>query len=91
MPIVIQLMLNFSGIMGSMTIFQDPNPPLIILFIGLVISTVFMQGTLHNVGHGIFVIGGAVWAYLEITDGVNWFRRGLGAVVMADIFYNLIR
>jgi hypothetical protein len=31
----------------------------------------------------------AVWAYLELTDGANWFRRVLGAGALAYLVVRL--
>ena len=43
---------------------------------------------MHDVATAVFFMGLTVWAYLELTDGVNWFRRALG---VAGLVYVLVR
>jgi hypothetical protein len=31
------------------------------------------------------------WAYLEITEGASYFRRALGAVVLASVLMSFLR
>jgi hypothetical protein len=59
---------------------QFPNAPLIVALAGSVLSRA-MDGRLGDYGDAIGRLGLAVFAYLELTDGANWFRRLLGAVV----------
>jgi hypothetical protein len=58
---------------------QFPNAPLIIAFISGLVA-----GMLHGAGHreavAISFLAMAIWAYLELVDGVNWFRHLLGLV-----------
>lgn len=70
---------------GKIVIGQRPNLPLIVWFVAMVLGWVITGGVLAKlfsvVGFGsIFT-----WAYLEIFQGVNYFRRILGVVVMALI------
>jgi len=65
----------------SFPIAQFPNPPLLIAFAGWLLGAV-ANGKAHDVGRSIFTLGLAVWAWEEATDGVNWFRRVLGAGVL---------
>ena len=65
---------------------QFPNPPLIIGLLAL---------GLRHLASGVWAIAFAVvgyafigaWAYLELTMGVNLFRRALGA---AGLAYTLV-
>lgn len=42
----------------------------------------FAHGQVRSYALAIDNLAIAVWAYLEITDGVNWFRRLLGSAVL---------
>ena len=66
----------------SFPIVQFPNPPLLVAFAGWGLAAV-AHGTAHDVGRLAFVAGLGVWALMEVTAGVNWFRRlvGVGALV----------
>ena len=37
------------------------------------------DGAVHNGARIVGTVGLAVWAVLELAQGVNWFRRALGA------------
>ncbi|MBU6338154.1 MAG: hypothetical protein KGR19_10150 [Acidobacteria bacterium] len=63
-------------------LWQFPNPPLILALLGLVAGWL-TTGTVHSVARALFVVGFAVFAWLELFDGVNWFRRLIGAGALA--------
>ncbi len=67
---------------------QLPNPPLIVAIVGLLISKV-SSGILHKLGATVYTIAIIIWAYEEITSGVNWFRRLLGVIVLLTVAYSL--
>ncbi len=56
---------------------QFPNNPLIVAFLAGQVAT-----RLHGAGHvdaqAISYLAMAIWAYLELAHGVNWFRHLLG-------------
>lgn len=60
-------------------IVQFPNLPLIIAFVAGQ-STRVAGGTTHTYLASIAYLAMTVWAYEELTRGVNWFRRVLGLV-----------
>jgi hypothetical protein len=63
---------------------QFPNPPLIIGLVALgarYLATGVVADVLAAVGY-VFI---AIWAYLELTAGVNMFRRALGLAGLAYI------
>lgn len=63
---------------------QFPNPPLIIGLAALgarYLATGAVADVLAAVGY-VFI---AIWAYLELTAGVNMFRRALGLAGLAYI------
>jgi hypothetical protein len=75
---------------GGVVIWQNPNPFLIAWAILTVISLLF-GGTLSDIiswaAHAALII----WALLEIFKGVNYFRRGLGVVVLLFAIMSLMQ
>ena len=63
----------------SFPIAQFPNPPLLFALAGWGVTRIASPGAVHDWGQAVNAIGIAAWAWLELTDGVNWFRRLLGA------------
>jgi hypothetical protein len=60
-------------------IVQFPNAPLIIAFVAGEVAK-HTRGTGHSYSSAASYLALAVWAYLELVDGSNWFRRVLGLV-----------
>lgn len=76
--------------LNGYTLAQVPNPPIIIAVIGSIGSRFLSQdGTLYFVARALFFMGLTVWAWLELSDGVNLFRRALGAAGLAWALYLL--
>lgn len=71
-----------------MKILQVPNAPLIIAISGLIVSKV-PNILLHKLGATTYTIAIIIWAYEEITSGINWIRRLLGLVVIFTVVYSL--
>lgn len=69
---------------------QFPNVPLIVSLAGSVLAGIAGDRT-AGYAEAISRLGLAVFAYLELTDGVNWFRRALGAVVLVWLVVTLGR
>jgi len=69
-------------------IFQKPNLPLIVAFVAWVMSHVLPYGQLNFAAALIYFGALFTWAWMEIFQGVNTFRRILGIVVMAFIVIN---
>lgn len=66
---------------GKLVIGQSPNAPILAWAI-LVVANLF----LHN--PHVAILQNTVlfaWAYLELTEGVNYFRKLLGAVVLIGV------
>jgi hypothetical protein len=57
---------------------QFPNAPLIVAFGGWAVAAA-TDGSVHHYARATFYVGLAAWGWEELTDGVNWFRRALGA------------
>jgi len=72
---------------GGFVLAQWPNPPLWVALAGALVARLG-HGRVHDVATAVFFMGLTVWAYLEVTDGVNWFRRALG---VAGLAYALVR
>ena len=75
------------GYPPSYPVVQAPNAPLLVALAGSVVSKV-ASGKASDYGSAVFYLGLAVWAYLELTDGTNAFRRVVGA---AAIVYLVVR
>ena len=73
------------------TVGQAPNPPLIVAMIGLVLSLILPDGSLsYAIARGVFLIAFTVWAWEELSDGVNGFRRCLGAAGLLLVLVLLV-
>ena len=67
---------------GNIVIAQPPNPPLILWGIVSLLKLVFTDG-LANVALDLIAYGSLfTWAWLELFQGVNYFRRTLGLIVL---------
>lgn len=69
---------------------QLPNLPLIVALAGSVVAGL-AGGRTANYSEAVSRIGLAVFGYLELTDGANWFRRLLGAAVLVQLVVALGR
>jgi len=63
----------------SYPIVQFPNTPLILAFVSGLIAQ-HSHGSEHSDAQAVSYLAMAVWAYLELFQGVNAFRRLLGLV-----------
>ena len=57
---------------------QPPNAPLWIALAAWLLAAP-TDGSVHAYARATFYAALAAWAWLELTDGTNWFRRLLGA------------
>jgi hypothetical protein len=67
---------------GRIVIWQTPNLPLWGWLIFKILAMIFdsgKTGTNLTLFSKFFLF---TWAFLELTQGVNYFRRGLGLVVL---------
>lgn len=62
---------------------QFPNPPLWMAIFGW-LAAAATDGSAHAYARGAFYAGLAGWAWLELLDGVNAYRRVLG---LAGVVY----
>lgn len=63
----------------SFPLVQFPNAPLLVGLAALLVAGI-TEGSVHNYARATFYAALAVWAWGELTAGVNWVRRMLGAV-----------
>jgi hypothetical protein len=63
----------------SYPIVQFPNAPLILAFVSGLLAQ-HSHGHEHAYAQAISYLAMAIWAYLELFQGVNTFRRLLGLV-----------
>jgi hypothetical protein len=67
---------------GNLVIIQPPNLPILVWVTVTLLKFVFQSGSVY-LGLDAIAFGSLfTWAWLELFDGVNYFRRGLGLVVL---------
>ena len=67
---------------GNIVIAQPPNPPIILWGVASLLKLVFTSG-LTNVALDLIAFGSLfTWAWMELFQGVNYFRRTLGLIVL---------
>jgi hypothetical protein len=70
---------------GNVVIAQMPNPPLITGLVATFLQIIFPSGSIHT---ALYLVGfGALftWAWQELFEGVNYFRRALGLIGLLSI------
>ncbi|WP_224095421.1 hypothetical protein [Nostoc sp. MS1] len=70
---------------GKIVIAQAPNLPLIVWIVTSLLSLIFTTGTIHTVLDVVATGSLFTWAWLELFEGVNYFRRTLGFVVLIGL------
>jgi hypothetical protein len=63
---------------GRFPLVQPPNAPLLVA-LGAWVLAALTDDPVHAYARAAFYAAIAAWAWLELTEGVNWFRRVLGA------------
>ena len=69
---------------------QLPNPPLLVA-LAAIATAALTHGRVADYATAIGKVGLAAFAYLELAEGVNWFRRVLGAAVLVQVVVTLAR
>lgn len=69
---------------------QFPNAPLLI-YVAAETATRVATGWVHEIAWALSRVALIIWAYEEAARGVNWFRRGIGAVALIAITIGLAR
>ena len=73
------------------TVGQFPNTPLWVALVAFVVAIAVPSGTIEDIARAVFYVALAVWAYEELANGVNTWRRVLGAIFLAAIVVALTR
>jgi hypothetical protein len=67
---------------GNIVLGQMPNLPLLVWMTTTLLQLVFTSGKVHT-GLDLVAFGSLfTWAWQELFQGVNYFRRALGLVVL---------
>jgi hypothetical protein len=75
---------------GKVVIAQMPNLPIIIWVVLSLLKIVYKTGRI-NLGLDILAsVSLFIWAVQELFQGVNYFRRGLGAIVLIALMASKI-
>lgn len=70
---------------GNIVIAQPPNLPIIVWGVASLLGLIFTDD-LINIGLDIIAFGSLfTWAWLELFQGVNYFRRTLGFIVLIGL------
>ncbi len=70
---------------GNIVIAQMPNLPLIVWIVASLLKIVFTTGKIH-LGLDLIAFGSLfTWAWEELFQGVNYFRRALGLLVLIGL------
>ena len=63
---------------------QVPNAPLLLALAASLLSRA-LDGDAYAYARAVFYLGVSAWAWLEITDGTNAFRRAVGVAGAAYV------
>ncbi len=67
---------------GKIVLAQMPNLPLLVWLAATLLQFILTSGTIHT-GLDLVAFGSLfTWAWQELFQGVNYFRRTLGLVVL---------
>ena len=70
---------------GNIVIAQPPNLPLLVGLTATVLKLIVKSGNIHT-GIDAVAFGSLfTWAWLELFEGINYFRRALGLVVLIGV------
>jgi hypothetical protein len=70
---------------GNLVIIQPPNLPILVWGVTTLLKLVVKSGGIYSVLDTIAFGSLFTWAWLELFDGVNYFRRAIGLVVLIGI------
>lgn len=77
-----------AGWPSAFVVVQVPNLPLLVALAASVVARL-TSGLAAGYAEAVGRLAFGVFAYLELTDGANWFRRLLGAAVAAWLVVRL--
>jgi hypothetical protein len=70
---------------GNIVIAQPPNLPILVGITATVLNLLVKNGNIHTVLDAIGFGSLFTWAWLELFEGVNYFRRALGLIVLIGL------
>jgi hypothetical protein len=70
---------------GNIVIAQPPNLPLLVGITATVLSLMVRSGNIHTGIDAIAFGSFFTWAWQELFEGVNYFRRGLGLLALIAV------
>lgn len=75
---------------GNIVLAQMPNLPLIVWIVTSLLSLIVTTGEINTVLDVVANGSLFTWAWLELFQGVNYFRRALGLAVLIGIIASKI-
>jgi hypothetical protein len=76
---------------GEIIIGQPPNLPILIWVSATLLKLVFQTGQVKLALDLLAFSSLLYWSFLEITQGVNYFRRDLGVFVLIALIISVIQ
>lgn len=70
---------------GNIVIAQPPNLPILVGLAAIFLQFVLPSGKIHTAFELVAFGALFTWAWLELFQGVNYFRRSLGLVGLVSI------
>lgn len=70
---------------GNIVIAQPPNLPILVGITATLLNLVVTSGNIHTVLDAVGFGSLFTWAWLELFDGVNYFRRALGLLALVGL------
>jgi hypothetical protein len=80
-----------SGKDGRVHIIQWPNLPIVGWFLSMTVATFVASGSIKAGFLNVSLAFLAIWSYLEVTQGLSYFRRALGVIIGILTVYSLFR
>lgn len=82
---------TFRDSKGKIVIAQPPNLPVIVWIVASILKLIFTTGKIYLVldlvAFGVLF----TWAWEELFQGVNYFRRALGLIVLVGLIASKIQ
>ncbi|MBD2154513.1 hypothetical protein [Leptolyngbya sp. FACHB-16] len=67
---------------GNIVIAQKPNLPILVCLAATLLASLLTSGNIHR-GLDALAFGSlSTWAWQELFQGINYFRRSLGLIVL---------
>ncbi|MFW9258997.1 hypothetical protein A4S05_03170 [Nostoc sp. KVJ20] len=76
---------------GNIVLAQMPNLPLIVWVVSSLLALIVTSGKINTVLEVLANGSLFTWAWLELFQGVNYFRRALGLAVFIGIIVSKIQ